>query len=260
MQRSTVVEIVSVAVAGLVVGGVLIYAPAARSVSLKAARHVYQSSNFGEGIAAVSGALFGALSAFYLGRWQQVRDRRDSRHDAMLAAQFAIITQRNVLANISRQFLAPLRDDPKRHLDLPLYTPGGTPTFAPMEKLVFLAKSKAANLLMEIRVAEDSFRSAMDLLQARNEIKYRIDHAPGTVVHEFDESTGRSRITADRREVFVLRKVTDDIYERVTLAADRLEKVFVDLYTFGKKRFPRLDMLKAIPVTKSDEAPRATGA
>jgi membrane associated rhomboid family serine protease len=42
--------------------------------------------------AAIFGAFFGSLSAFCLGRLQQRSDRREKRHAALIATQYALIS------------------------------------------------------------------------------------------------------------------------------------------------------------------------
>src|SRR6267378_3715196 len=53
--------------------------------------------------AAGFGAFFGSLSAFYLGRIKQRSDRREKRHAALIATQYALISQWNIIEAIRAQ-------------------------------------------------------------------------------------------------------------------------------------------------------------
>jgi len=100
--------------------------------------------------AAAFGAFFGSLSAFYLGRVQQRSDRREKRHAALIAAQYALISQWNIVEAIRVQHLEDLRGDTSRFTKLKLYWFPISPTFVPFTDLTFVLERKDPNILHEI--------------------------------------------------------------------------------------------------------------
>jgi len=80
-------------------------------------------------ISAAFGAFFGLLSAFYLGRVEQRSDRREKRHAALITAQYALMSQWNIVEAIRVQHLEHFRNDPIRFTKLKLYWFPMAPTF-----------------------------------------------------------------------------------------------------------------------------------
>jgi len=109
--------------------------------------------------AAAFGAFFGSLSAFYLGRVQQRSDRREKRHAALIAAQYALMSQWNIIEAIRVQHLEELRTDPGRFAKLKLYWFPMAPSFVPFAELTFVLETKDPNLLHEIQLAEQNYRA-----------------------------------------------------------------------------------------------------
>jgi len=112
--------------------------------------------------AAAFGAFFGSLSAFYLGRVQQRSDRREKRHAALIAAQYALMSQWNIVEAIRVQHLEDLRNDPSRFTKLKLYWFPMSPSFVPFADLTFVLETKDPNILQEIHLAEQSYRGCAE--------------------------------------------------------------------------------------------------
>ena len=72
---------------------------------------------------AAAGALLGSLSAFAFGVFQQRRDRTDKRHSAVLAAQYALMSQWTITERIRNEHLEPFRADAQRFAKLAIITP-----------------------------------------------------------------------------------------------------------------------------------------
>ena len=119
--------------------------------------------------AAAFGACFGSLSAFYLGRVQQRSDRREKRHAALIATQYALMSQWNIIEAIRAQHLEDLRNDPSRFTKLRLYWFPMAPSFVPFAELTFVLETKEPNLLHEIHLAEQNYRACSQALQIRNQ-------------------------------------------------------------------------------------------
>jgi hypothetical protein len=64
--------------------------------------------------AAAFGAFFGSLSAFYLGRVQQRSDRREKRHAGLIAAEYALMSQWNIVEEIRVGLLERARSGPRQ--------------------------------------------------------------------------------------------------------------------------------------------------
>jgi hypothetical protein len=167
--------------------------------------------------AAAFGAFFGSLSAFYLGRFQQRSDRREKRHAALIAAQYALMSQWNIVEAIRVQHLEDVRKDPNRSTKLRLYWFPMSPSLVSFADLTFVLETKDPNILLNIHVAEQSYRSCAEALRLRNEELKKFYENP-RVSHEIrDLNTGAGVATADKIDLLFLRQATDGLY----LAVDR---------------------------------------
>jgi hypothetical protein len=61
------------------------------------------------------GAFFGALGAYFVGRFKEKRDENNRRHTALLATQYALFSQWNIVEDIRKNFLEPFRKDPQKY-------------------------------------------------------------------------------------------------------------------------------------------------
>jgi hypothetical protein len=214
---------------------------------------LYNWNSFGEVFAAVFGAFFGSLSAFYLGVLQQRRQRREERHEALLAAQYAMQSQWNVLEGIRRQLLEKMRSDPLRHTKLPIFEMADTATEVPFPKLIFLARNYDPNLLQELRIAESAYHSSITALSSRNLRCEQFHKSPNTVRRSFDRDTGDATIEADAIEVFLLKQSTDALYHQIDRSKPRLIGAFRELQKCIKRVFgKRFRALQMVPFEPSD--------
>jgi len=173
--------------------------------------------------AAVFGAFFGSLSAFYLGWVQQRIDRREKRHAALIAAQYALISQWNIIEGVRVQQLEKLRNDINRFAKLKLYRFQATPTFVPFADLTFvLVETKDPNLLHEIHLAEQSYHACVDALQIRYQELQKFYDNP-RVSHQIqDFETGAGFAAASQKDLIFLRQATDALYVSVDRTLPRL--------------------------------------
>jgi len=172
--------------------------------------------------AAAFGAFFGSLSAFYLGRIKQRSDRREKRHAALIATQYALISQWNIIEAIRAQHLEDLRDDPIRFTKLRLYWFPMAPFFVPFAELTFVLETKEPNLLHEIHLAEQNYRACAQALQIRNQELQKFYDNPCVSHHVRDFETGAGVATASDRDLLFLRQATDGLYTTVDRALPRL--------------------------------------
>ncbi len=198
--------------------------------------------------AAAFGAFFGSLSAFYLGRVQQRSDRREKRHAALIAAQYALMSQWNTVEAIRVQHLEDLRNDPIRFTKLKLYWFPMVPTFVPIADLTFLLETEDPNLLHEIHLAEQNYRACVQALQMRNQELQKFYDNPRVSHQILDFETGAGVSRATDRDLLFLRQSTDVLYIAVDRALPRLIAVIEKLEKLIKSMFPGKAALKMTPI------------
>jgi hypothetical protein len=172
--------------------------------------------------AAAFGACFGSLSAFYLGRVQQRSDRREKRHAALIATQYALMSQWNIIEAIRAQHLEDLRNDPIRFTKLRLYWFPMAPSFVPFAELTFVLETKEPNLLHEIHLAEQNYRACSQALQIRNQELQKFYDNPRVSHHVRNFETGAGVAAASDRDLLFLRQATDGLYIAVDRTLPRL--------------------------------------
>jgi hypothetical protein len=162
--------------------------------------------------AAAFGAFFGSLCAFYLGRVQQRSDRREKRHAALIAAQYALMSQWNIVEAIRVQHLEDLHNDPSRFTKLKLYWFPMSPSLVPFADLTFVLETKDPNILQEIHLAEQSYHGCAEALQLRNQELKKFYENP-RISHEIrDFETGSGVAAATQKDLIFLRQATEALY------------------------------------------------
>lgn len=119
------------------------------------------------------GAFFGALAAYWWGRFKENRDEIKRRHTALLATQYALYSQWSVVEDIRKNFLEPVRKEPDRYLKQKHYMRVLGDLRVPFDELTFIIDSKTPNLLQEIHIAEKRFLSSVDLLERVNKLSLK---------------------------------------------------------------------------------------
>jgi hypothetical protein len=198
--------------------------------------------------AAVFGAFFGSLSAFSLGRVQQRSDRRERRHAALIATQYALMSQWDIIEAIRVQHLEDLRNDPIRFTKLKLYWFPMVPSFVPFADLTFVLETKEPNLLHEIHLAEQNYRACAQALQIRNQELQKFYDNPRVSHHVRDFETGAGVAAASARELLFLRQATDGPYIAVDRALPRLAAAIHRVEELIKSMFPGKTALKMTPI------------
>ena len=203
-------------------------------------------------ISAAFGAFFGSLSAFYLGRVRQQSDRREKQHGTLIATQYALMSQWNILEAIRVQHLEEFRSDPGRFTKLKLYWFPMSPSFVPFSELTFVLETKDPNILLEIHLAEQSYRGSAEALQLRNQELKKFYENP-RISHEIrDFETGAGVAAASQRDIIFLRQATDGLYLSVDRTLPRLKNAVEKLEKLIKAMFPGKQALRMVEV---DEQP-----
>jgi hypothetical protein len=198
------------------------------------------------------GAFFGSLSAFYLGRVQQRADRREKRHAALIEAQFAVMTQWNIVEGLRVDHLERVRSDPSRFTKLPLFYFNASPTFVPFAELTFVLETKDPNLLHEVHLAQQSFQTCVTALQLKNQEVEKFYKNPRVSHHIRDFKTGATVTEASEQDIFLLRQAVNILYEVVDRTLPRLAAAVERLEGLIKSMFPgkqALRMVKDSPVS-----------
>jgi hypothetical protein len=195
---------------------------------------------------AAAGALLGSLSAFYLGIRKQKNDKKENDHASLLRAHYALISQWNIIEGIRKDLLEPMRDDPNRFLKFPVYYAFAQPVRVPFSEISFIAQSDNPNLLQEIHISEQKFDSVVNahkLLTSKIENFYsRSD------VQEFNFETGHSRVNASSKDIYMIEKWTDNLYDLVDSALPKIKKDLELLTTFTKTKFKGMTALQLVSI------------
>ena len=196
--------------------------------------------------AAAFGAFFGSLSAFHLGRVQQRSDRREKRHAGLIAAEYALMSQWNIVEQIRVGLLERARNNPDRFAKLPLYHFDVSPTFVPFADLTFILETNDPNALQDIHLAEQSYHTCVNAMRLRNEELAKFYQNPRVSHRILDFETGAAQTQADPQDTFFLRKATDGLYSCVDRTLPRLVGTIEKLEKLRRSLFPEKKPLRMI--------------
>ncbi len=173
-------------------------------------------------------------------------DRVEKRHAALIAAQYALMSQWNVIEGVRVQQLEKLRIDPNRFAKLKLYRFRATPTFVPFAELTFVLETKDPNLLQDIHLAEQSYHACVDVLEIRYEELRKFYDNPRVSHSILDFDTGAGVAEATVKDILFLRQATDGLYESVDRTLPRLAAAVQKLEVLIKAVFPGKQALSMI--------------
>jgi hypothetical protein len=200
---------------------------------------------------AIAGAFFGSLSAFWLGRLQQKRELRDRRHGALIATQFALLSQWTILENVRRDHLELLRNDPERFVKMPRFYTTIAHFSVPFSEITFVANSDEPNLLQQIHIAEQSYLGAVQAINLYNEKREEFFKNAEGRIEQFDIKTGKTTIATSEREIFMMKSVTDILYQQIDKTIPMLDTEVKNIWKFVKRNFKGM---KAIKFGKNPES------
>jgi hypothetical protein len=193
------------------------------------------------------GAFFGAVSAFWLGRVKQKRDELNRRHTALLATQYALLSQWTILETMRVRHLEPRRKEPLRHLKLDNYVVEKTHLCVPFSELTFIINSDEPNLLQDIHLAEAGYVAAMGMFDIHNKRGEELKENAET--RDFDMATGRATMVAKNPgEVFMLKSITDLLYEQIDKAIPQLDAEVKKIHKFVKRNLKGMKAVEAKPI------------
>jgi hypothetical protein len=193
---------------------------------------------------AIAGAFFGSISAFWLGRLQQKRELRERRHGALIATQFALLSQWTILENVRRDHLEALRNDPARFAKMSRFYTTIAHFSVPFSEITFIANSDEPNLLQQIHIAEQSYLGAVQAINLYNQKGEEFFKNAESRVEQFDEQTGQTTIATAPREVFMMRAVTDILYQQIDKTLPILDAEVKNIWKFVKRNFKEMKAIK----------------
>ena len=88
----------------------------------------------------------------------------------------------------------------------------------------------------------------------RNEMLEEFYRDPSVQRQNFDFETGRSVISAEAHKIFMIRQVTNNLYEQVDKALPKLGAEIESLEKFVKKHFPGRNALKMVDLAAEPES------
>jgi len=201
------------------------------------------ASSFGS---AAAGALLGSLSAFYLGFIQQKAERRRQQHAGLIRAQYALMSQWNILEGIRRNFLEPHRDIEARFIQMPVFYSFGRHASVPFDDISFIALSDEPNLIQEIHIAEQAYESCIEALRLKNTRTEEFYKSPDVKTIDFDFASGKSRVNAPPQVVFLLKQITDNMYELVDRAIPKILGTTQVIEAFASCHFKGMKALQLV--------------
>jgi len=163
-----------------------------------------------------------------------------------LAAQYALMSQWNVLENVRTQHLEKFRIDRDRFMKLSLYYAPGPPNFVPFQDLTFIANTEYPNILQEIHLAEQSYHTCVETLAIKNKRLEDFYKNPNVSNKSFDFETGKGVVQASAQDIFFIRRVTDALYESIDKALPKLKTTILRLEIFIKLIFPGWQALQMV--------------
>lgn len=190
------------------------------------------------------GALGGSLSAYYLARYQQRFDKREKEHSALLSAQFALMSQWNILEGFRNQVLEKYRETPERHLKMRRALSSLSPHRVVYSEITCIAESANPNLLQEIHLAEQYYDSCVNALLLRNEAYNNFLYKSGGESIDFDSETGKGSVHANPRLVYSLKEATDFLYYIIDKALPALKTTTDSLFAFMVDEYKGKEAIK----------------
>lgn len=186
------------------------------------------------------GAFFGALGAYWVGRFKEKRDEVKRHHFALLATQYALFSQWHIVENL-RRFLEPHRSHEHRHMRLGKYVHADAEMVS-FEELTFIIDTKDANMLQEIHLAQMSYLQTIKILDkysaAQEEFEKR--HPPVNL----DPATKMAKVEVSKDEYNRMKIIVDLLFKTADEAVPKFDEQVRNIHSFVKRHFKNK---KAIP-------------
>jgi hypothetical protein len=128
----------------------------------------------------------------------------------------------------------------------------------PFSEITFIANLDEPNLLQEIHIAEQSYLNAILAIDLYNQKREEFFKRAEDRVERFDEETGKTTIATAPTEVFMMRSVTDILYQSVDKALPKLDEEVVKIWKFVKRNFKGMKAIKCAPKPEENTSETAS--
>ena len=207
------------------------------------------------------GSFLGAISAFGLEAWRRrhqradrrkeaIESRDDRRFEALLSAQSVLLAQQNSLAAFLAQF--PTGANPFDNLKHILV--GFSKHSLDFAGLGFLGESDEVQLIIDLDVADASYRMAVDTAALRNRLLDDFFKHPETEIVDFDEASGAVRARGNRIVLRNLRQSNEATFTAMNRALARNAETSQKLAAFAIRNFPAKKRFPFIPSASAEGA------
>lgn len=193
------------------------------------------------------GAVVGAMVGLWFERSKAKKAEQTARRCDLLEVQMILMCHVNSLLDESKK-IAPLRQLPDRERRMPEMVHTFDEVAIDIRKLSFLLDESDPNLIMEIHLAEQCYRSACKALQVRND-KLKAFQSSIDIQH-FDLDTGASSGIASLPYLKLLRDATNAVFDCVDDALARQIEAMRKLRDHAKRLFPK----HTFPIFEIDDA------
>jgi hypothetical protein len=192
------------------------------------------------------GAFLGTASAFALEAWRRYRDRLEQQFEGILAAQAVLLTQRNSLLS----FIGQIQSNQNPFANLKYAILNFSPQSIDFSKLAFLGAASDPQLILELDVAQELYRNAINTAELRNKMLDEYLKHPGTRLENLDETGDKLRALGDPHLAKNVRQINELAWLAIQKAEKKNHETFNRLYKFARKQFPRQKKMPfAIPKT-----------
>jgi hypothetical protein len=173
----------------------------------------------------------------------------EQQFEAILAAEAVLLLQRNSLLSFMNQ--APNGQNPfanLKHIILSF-----SQQSIEFSKLAFLGAASDPQLILELDVAQEGYRTAVSTAALRNKMLDEYLNHPKTRLETFDDTTDQVRAIGDARLAKNVRQINELAWVAIQKAEKQNHETFNRLYKFAMSRFPsEKKMPFALPRKPSD--------
>ncbi len=181
------------------------------------------------------GAFLGTASAFALEAWRRYRNRIEQQFEGVLAAEAVLLSQRNSLLSFMAQ--VPSGQNPfdnLKHVILDF-----SQQSIDFSRLAFLGAASDPQLIVELDVAQEIYRNAINTAELRNKMRDEYLKHPGTRLETLDEAGDQVRAVGDPHLAKNVRQINQLAWLAIQKAEKKNHETFNRLYKFAMKKFSR---------------------
>ena len=204
-------------------------------------------------LATLAAAFLGARYAFRLQGRAQARRTVEDRVAAGNRAIF-VLTRLNTLKTFQTQIIDPVRDDPGAFLNMRASLPFSYDSLTvDFDSLSFLLETNHRQVLGELFIEEQCFRSAIQAINERSRIHLNICQPlleRAGVVEGGEYTAEQIQAALGHRLALQLRRATDAVVQHIDKTVESSLAMGEKLYTVQKSLFPKHSIIRFEPNTR----------